>query len=210
MHEPNPLVDAFLDSGCGRCERGGTPDCKVHQWPEVLRNLRAILLQTQLTESLKWGFPCYTWQEKNVLLLSAFNERCTISFLQGVLIQDRHQVLELPGENTQSARIIAFTNVAQIAPMEAIIREYVDQAIQLVEQDAKVTFKSRPEPRPETLVHCLEKDPELNTAFEALTPGRQRSYILHIGAAKQSSTQRSRIAKCRNKILAGKGFNERD
>ncbi|MCB1049135.1 MAG: YdeI/OmpD-associated family protein [Acidobacteria bacterium] len=210
MPEPHPLVDAFLLSGCGRCDRGGTPDCKVHRWPEVLRNLRALLLQTNLTETLKWGFPCYTWQDQNVVLLSAFNERCTLSFFHGAILNDPQGYLQKPGENTQGARILVFTESQHVSDREQVIREFVDQAINAVEKGERVEYAQQPEPLPETLSRCLIQDPTLKQAFEALSPGRKRSYILHVSAAKQEKTQLARIAKCRSKILAGKGFHDRD
>ena len=120
----NPKIDNYLAEGCGRCPLVGTPDCKVHQWPEELMKLRNILLDCGLTEELKWGVPCYTYQSKNIVLVSALRNYCAFSFLKGVLLEDPHNILEKPGPNSQSDRVIKFTSVEQIIMLEDVGCQY--------------------------------------------------------------------------------------
>ncbi len=209
MEDMNPSVDNYLVAGCGRCPLGNTPQCKVNSWQEELAKLRLIVLESGLTEELKWGVPCYTWKGANVLIVSAFNENCAISFFKGVLLNDIHKVLAKPGENTQSARVIRYTDVRQIVEMESILKEYIQEAIQLEEQGAQVHFKKNPEPIPIELQNRFEEDPVLESSFYALTPGRQRGYILHFSQPKQSKTRLSRIEKHTQKILNGIGMHDR-
>ncbi|WP_423801167.1 YdeI/OmpD-associated family protein [Neobacillus sp. SAB-20_R2A] len=206
--EMNPKVDKYLIDGCMRCPLGATPDCKVNNWPEELEKLRMIVLDCGLTEELKWGVPCYTFQKSNVLIISAFKEYCSLSFFKGSLLKDAHRILEKPGENTQAGRLVKFTNVKQIVELEPILKAYIHEAIEVEKAGLKVEFKKDPEPIPEELQNKFEDIPALKTAFDALTPGRQRAYILHFSAPKQSKTRVSRIEKCMEKILAGKGLND--
>ncbi len=204
----NPKVDTYLIEGCGRCPLGGTPDCKVLPWVEEIKALRKILLECGLTEDLKWKVPCYTYQNKNVLILSAFKEYCAISFFKGSLLTDTQHTLTKPGENSQAARLIKFTNTKEIPEMEPIIKAYVYEAIEVEKAGLKVAFKKNPEPIPAELQQKLDEDPTFKSAFEALTPGRQRGYILYFSAPKQSKTRISRIEKYKQKILEGKGFHD--
>ncbi len=203
-----PEVDQYLEKGCGRCPLGGTPDCKVHTWPEELKQLRLIINDCGLKEELKWSIPCYTWQGNNILTLSALKEYVGVGFFKGVLIEGQDDVLEKPGPNSQSARLIKFTSVEQIITLEPKLRDCIRKAIGIEQKGLKVEFKQNPEPIPEELQNALNEDPALNQAFESLTPGRQRSYILHIGGAKQTKTRISRVEKCTSKIFEGKGFHE--
>jgi len=209
MEDMNPSVDNYLVAGCGRCPLGNTPQCKVNNWSEELTALRLIVLESGLAEELKWGVPCYTWKGTNVLIVSAFNDSCTISFFKGVLLGDVHKVLAKPGENTQSARVIRFTDVRQIVEMENIIKEYIQEAIELEEQGAQVNFKKNPEPVPKELQNRFDDDPILESSFYALTPGRQRGYILYFSQPKQPKTRLSRIEKFTPKILNGIGIHDR-
>lgn len=204
----NPKVDKYLIDGCMRCPLGATPDCKVNNWPEELEKLRMIVLDCGLTEELKWGVPCYTFQKSNVLIISAFKEYCSLSFFKGALLKDAHRILEKPGENTQAGRLVKFTNVKQIVEIEPVLKEYIYEAVEAEKAGLKVNTKKNPEPIPEELQNKFEDIPALKTAFDALTPGRQRAYILHFSAPKQSKTRVSRIEKCMEKILAGKGLND--
>jgi len=204
----NHNVDTYFAEGCGRCPLGGTPDCKVHDWEEELAKLRVVILDCQLTEESKWGVPCYTFQKKNVVILSALKEYCAVSFFKGALLKDPKGVLEKAGENTQAARVIRFTNVRQIAKMKSTLKAYIGEAIEIEKAGLKVSFKASPEPIPEELIGKMDEMPALKTAFEALTPGRQRGYILHFSSAKQSKTREARIEKCVEKILEGKGLND--
>lgn len=205
----NPKVDTYLSEGCGRCPLGGTPDCKVHNWENELKQLRRIVLESGLTEELKWSIPCYTYKNNNIAVVSAFKEYCALSFFKGALLQDTDNLLDKPGENTQSARLIKFTNVREIVEMEATLKAYIYEAIEVEKAGLEVTFKKNPEPIPEEFQQALEENPVLKAAFEALTPGRQRGYILHFSQPKNFNTRKSRIEKCTLKILNGKGLNER-
>ena len=200
----NPKIDKYLLDGCMRCKYGATPKCKVNDWRQELTTLRLIMLETKLKEELKWNVPCYTYQKKNVLIISALKESATVSFFKGSLLTDSHKLLEKPGKNSQVARYLKFTSVQEILDIEHIVKEYIQEAVEL----EKAAFKKNPEPMPEELEQKLREDPEYKAAFEALTPGRQRSYILHISGAKQSQTRVSRVEKYRDKVFKGKGFNE--
>ena len=204
----NPEVDKYLIDGCMRCKFGGTPECKVNNWQEELKALRMIVQDCGLTEELKWGVPCYTFQQSNVLIVSALKEYCAISFFKGVLLTDTHGILQKPGENSQSARVIKFTNVREIVEVEPILKTHIYEAIEVERANLKVKFKKNPEPIPEEFQQRLYEDPALKAAFESLTPGRQRGYILHFSQPKQSKTRESRIEKCIPKIFEGIGLND--
>lgn len=209
MNEMNPKVDQYLAEGCGRCSLGGTPACKVHTWPEELKRLRAIVLDCGLMEELKWGVPCYTYEGQNVLLVSAFKEFAALSFFKGALLNDPHQLLVKPGENSQASRYLKFTSVEEIDEQESILKAYVLEAVKVEKAGLKVEFKKNPEPVPEELQQKLDEDPFFRTAFEELTPGRQRGYIIYFSQAKQSKTRVSRIEKCVPKILNGEGLHDK-
>jgi len=210
MNAPtNSGVDTYLKEGCGRCPLGNTPDCKVNAWRKELKALRAIVLDCGLTEEVKWSVPCYTVNGGNVAMVSALKDYCALSFFKGALLKDPHGLLDKPGKNSQAARLMRFTNVEDITAKKSTIEAYIHQAINVERAGLKVEFKQNPEPIPDELKEKLKSNPALKVAFENLTPGRQRSYILHISAAKQSSTRISRIDKCIPKIFAGKGFHDR-
>lgn len=209
MKVMNPKVDLYLTNGCGRCELGGTPQCSVNRWPAELRRLREIVLGCGLVEDLKWGVPCYTIDNRNVVIVSALKESCALSFFKGVLLKDAKQILIKPGENSQSARLIRFTSVQEIVQLESVLKEYVLEAMELERSGAKVDFSAKLElVIPEELERKFEQLPALRTAFQALTPGRQRGYILHFTAAKQSKTREARIDKCTPQILEGRGMHD--
>lgn len=216
-------VDDYLSEGCGRCPLGGTPGCKVHLWQPELKKLRSLLLECGLQEEVKWAVPCYTYpmgaapsgggsrktQNSNIAILAAFKEYCALSFFKGALLSDTHGILEKPGEHTQAARLLAFTDVKKIASMEAVIKAYIYEAIEVERAGMKVDFKEKTAlVIPEELQQKWKEMPRLKDAFEALTPGRQRSHILFISAPKQSKTRISRVEKCIDLILQGKGLNE--
>lgn len=203
-------IDVYFAEGCGRCPLGGTPDCKVHTWREALEKLRPIVLDSGLTEEVKWGVPCYTFEGKNVLLMNARKEYCSLDFFKGVLLKDPHDVLTAPGENSQAARQLRFTSVNDIVAMEPIIKAAINEAIAIEKAGLKVEFKSTAEfDVPDELQAKWEEDPVFKTAFDALTPGRQRGYLLHFSAAKQSRTRVSRIEKNVPRIMEGKGLHDR-
>lgn len=203
-------VDAYLLAGCGRCPLGNTPQCKVHTWEKELAALRRLVLDTGLTEEIKWSVPCYTFQGSNILLVTAFKEYCALSFFKGALLQDTDGLLDKPGEHTQSARLIRFTDVRQIVELEPVLKAYVYEAVEVEKAGLKADFKEKTALEfPEELLKRLDEDPVLKAAFEALTPGRQRGYSLHFSAPKQAETRAARVEKCIPKILQGKGFHDR-
>ncbi|MBA9042321.1 uncharacterized protein YdeI (YjbR/CyaY-like superfamily) [Bacillus aryabhattai] len=191
----NPRVDEFLS--------------KAKKWKEEYETLRNIVLDCELTEEFKWMNPCYTFEKKNIVLIHGFKEYCALLFPKGALLQDSHGVLIQQTENVQGARQIRFTNVQEIVEKEAILKAYIYEAIEVEKAGLKVKVK-KPEELiiPEELQHKFDEIPALKTAFEALTPGRQRAYILYFSTAKQSKTRESRVEKCMQNILNGKGLND--
>lgn len=179
------------------------------RWHEELLALRKILLDCGLVETFKWSSPCYTVDDGNVALLWGFKDAATLGFFKGVLLKDPEKILIAPGENSRSSRILRFTDTAQIAGHEKTIRAFVSEAMELERAGAKVDMPKDDLDYPEELVSALEEDPELQAAFEGLTPGRRRGYVLHFSQAKQSQTRRARIDKHRSRILAGKGMHDR-
>ena len=203
-------AEEYFIEGCGRCSLGGTPQCRVNKWANELALLRQIILSCGLEEECKWGHPTYTYKKANVLILGAFKDNCTISFLKGVLIQDEAGLLQKPGENSQSGRVMRFTNVNQILPIESEIRAYIFEAIEIEKAGLKVETKPATEiTLPEELSAQFKLDPKFEAAFRSLTPGRQKGYIYFIADAKQSKTRESRIEKYRAHIMAGKGMMDR-
>jgi uncharacterized protein YdeI (YjbR/CyaY-like superfamily) len=178
------------------------------KWQEELEKLRRIVLDCGLTEELKWGKPCYTFQNSNIVILQGFKGSCALLFAKGALLSDPNSILEKPGESTQAARRIPFINVREIVEIEPVLKAYINEAIEAEKAGLEVEFKKNPEPIPEELQNKLDENPALKTAFRALTPGRQRGYILYFSAAKQSKTRESRVEKCMQQILNGKGLND--
>jgi uncharacterized protein YdeI (YjbR/CyaY-like superfamily) len=191
----NRKVDAYLS--------------KAKKWQEEMATLRRYILDCQLTEELKWGKPCYTFQKSNVVLIVGFKEYCALIFCKGVLLNDPDGILIQPGENTQAGRQIRFTNAREIVEMEIILKAYIYEAIEVEKGGWEVNFKKNTELIfPEELQNKLDKIPALKTAFGALTPGRQRAYNLYFSAPKQSKTRESRVEKWMPQILKGKGLND--
>ena len=205
----NTTIDGYLLDGCMRCPLGGTINCKVKPWVQEVEALRAIILESGLEETVKWGVPCYTHNGKNVILLSAFKEYAAISFFKGALLADPNNQLESPGPNSQASRLLKFTSVEQVEQSADSIKKFLEQAIENEKNGRKVEFVSNPEPIPEELLHKFDEDPSLKNAFEALTAGRQRSYILHFSAPKKPETRHSRIEKCIPMILNGIGLHDK-
>lgn len=204
----NPQVDLYLQQGCGRCSLFQTPQCKVHPWQEVLIALREILLTCNLQEDLKWSVPCYTNGGKNVLIMAAFKDYAALNLFKGSLLADPKGVLLAAGPNSRIARQIRFTSTAQVKELEEVIRSYIQEAIQVEHSGQKVKVDNSQQPVPEEFKQMLVQDEQLKKAFEALTPGRQRGYLLYFGQPKQEKTRISRIEKCLAKILAGKGLHD--
>ena len=201
-------VNDYLRNGCGRCKLGGTPQCKVHAWHNELDLLRRIALNCGLTEEIKWGAPCYTYKQKNVLMISALKESCVMSFFNGAIMTDPHGLLQKAGNNSHIARIIRFTQAKEISLQQDALKELIFQAIELEKSGVKKIPEKPVESLPVELEQRFQAMPELKAAFYALTPGRQRGYILHISSAQKSATRESRINKCVPGILAGKGFHD--
>jgi uncharacterized protein YdeI (YjbR/CyaY-like superfamily) len=192
----NPKVDEFLSN--------------APKWQEEFEKLRMILLDCGLTEELKWGKPCYTFQKSNIVIIQGFKEYCALLFVKGALLKDAKGLLITQTEHTQAARQIRFTNVQEIVDMESILKAYVYEAIEVEKAGLKVDFKKTSEfTVPEEFQNKLDEIPALKTAFEALTPGRQRAYLLYFSQPKQSKTRVSRVEKYMSQILDGKGLNDR-
>ena len=191
----NPAVDFYFD--------------KASTWQKELEQLRSIVLDCGLTEELKWGCPCYTFQKRNIVLIHIFKEYCALLFFKGALLTDTNGILVQQTENVQAARQARFTNEREIVEMEALLKAYIYEAIEVEKACLKVDLKKTAAFRiPEEFQKKLDKDTALKTAFEALTPGRQRAYFLYFSAPKQSKTRASRVEKCMPQILNGKGLNE--
>ena len=205
----NRSVDNYFVEGCGRCELGGTPECKVHRWHLELKLLRKIVLDCGLTEESKWGAPCYTFQNKNILMVSALKEYCCISFFKGSLLSDHKNLLVKPGPNSQAIRLFKFKNPNEIGKIESDIKAYIFEALEVEKAGLSIPYKKDPEPIPEELEAKFKKDPVLKTSFYALTRGRQRGYILYFSQPKQSTTRISRIEKYVPQILSGIGLHDK-
>jgi len=195
MNRMNPKVDFYFR--------------KSKKWQEELEKLRNVVLDCQLTEELKWGVPCYTFQKSNIVLIHAFKEYCALLFFKGALLNDADGILIQQTKNVQAGRQIRFTNVREIVKMKPILKAYIYEAIEVEKAGLKVNFKKTTEFKiPEEFQNKLDEIPALKTAFYALTPGRQRAYILHFSQPKQSKTRESRVEKCMQQILNGKGLND--
>ncbi|MGA9639404.1 YdeI/OmpD-associated family protein [Flavobacterium sp.] len=182
---------------------------RAKKWNEEMRLLRKICLESGLEEDYKWMHPCYTYQNKNVVLIHEFKEYCALLFHKGVLLKDTEKILIQQTENVQAARQIRFTSMEQIVALESIIKTYIFEAIEIEKSGIEVPFKETKEfAIVAEFQKKLEELPELKTAFEALTPGRQRGYLLYFSQAKQSKTREARIEKCIEAILDGKGLND--
>lgn len=191
----NPKVDAFLAG--------------EKKWQEEFKKLRQIILDCDLTEELKWGQPCYTLDGKNIVLIHGFKEYCALLFMKGVLLKDTKAILIQQTENVQAARQIRFTNVQEIAKMEKVLKSYVKEAIEIEKAGLKVELKKTADFEvPEEFQRKLDELPALRTAFEALTPGRQKAYLYHFAQPKQSKTRESRVEKYIPKILDGMGLDD--
>jgi uncharacterized protein YdeI (YjbR/CyaY-like superfamily) len=194
MSTQNPSVDAFV--------------ARAKTWQAEIQKLRTILTGCGLEEDIKWGKPCFMSEGRNLAIIQPFKEHCALMFFKGALLQDTHGLLRSQGENTQSALRLEFTSEAQIK--KSVVASYVKQAILVEEAGLKVDFKAKRELElPQELTQILKRDRALAAAFHALTPGRQRGYVMHFTDAKQSATRTARVEKCIPKILSGKGMNDR-
>jgi uncharacterized protein YdeI (YjbR/CyaY-like superfamily) len=190
----NPKVDFYFDK---------------EKWQKELEQLRKIVIDCGLDEELKWGCPCYTFEKSNIVLIHAFKEYCALLFFKGVLLKDSKGILVQQTENVQVARQVRFTNVAEIVKLKAILKAYIYEAIEVEKAGIKVNLKKTTAfAIPEEFQKTLNKNTALKKAFKALTPGRQRAYLLYFAAPKQSKTRETRIEKSTPQILDGKGLND--
>jgi uncharacterized protein YdeI (YjbR/CyaY-like superfamily) len=195
MNSMNPKVDEYLR--------------KAKKRQEEMAKLRTIVLDCGLTEELKWGCPCYTFQKSNIVLIHGFKEYCALLFFKGALLKDAHGVLIQQTENVQAGRQIRFTNVREIVKMKTVLKAYIHEAIEVEKAGLEVKYKETSEFKiPEEFQNKLNETPTLKKAFDALTPGRQRGYIFYFSQPKQSKTRSSRVEKCMQQILKGKGLND--
>jgi uncharacterized protein YdeI (YjbR/CyaY-like superfamily) len=191
----NPKVDFFFN--------------KATQWREEFETLRKIILEVELTEELKWGVPCYTLKNNNILLIHGFKEYCAVLFMKGALLNDSEGILIQQTQNVQAARQIRFSNLQQIIDSASTLKAYIYEAIEVEKAGLKVELKKPSEFKiSEEFQHKLEENPTLKSAFYALTPGRQRGYLLHFSSPKQAKTREARVEKCMPKILHGKGLDD--
>jgi uncharacterized protein YdeI (YjbR/CyaY-like superfamily) len=191
----NPKVDFYFN--------------KAKKWQQEVEKLRLIALDCGLSEELKWGCPCYTWQNNNIVLIHDFKDYCAFLFFKGVLLSDTHHLLIQQTENVQVARQIRFTNLMEIVEQEATLKAYIFEAIEVEKAGLKAELKKTTEfTMPDEFQHKLDAIPALKAAFEALTPGRQRGYLLHFAAAKQAKTREARVEKYIPQILNGKGLDD--
>jgi len=182
---------------------------KAKQWKEEFEKLREIVLDCELTEDFKWMHPCYTHENKNIVLIHGFKDYCALLFHKGALLKDPHNILIQQTKNVQAARQLRFTNMQQIDEMQLLIKTYIDEAIEVEKAGVQVEYKKNTEYAvPEELHNKFVEIPDLKVAFEALTPGRQRAYLLYFSSAKQSKTRESRIEKYLPNILDGKGMDD--
>ncbi|OZB96173.1 YdeI family protein [Paenibacillus sp. XY044] len=192
----NPKVDAYIG--------------RATMWLEEMEKLREILLDCGLTEELKWGKPCYASEGRNIVIIQGFKAYLALLFFKGYMLQDPQGILVKTGENTKVGRQIRFNDTKDIVELEPILKAYIAEAIEVEQSGVKVDIIQDTELEiPEELQHQLDENPALKAAFEALTPGRQRAYVLYFSAPKQSKTRVSRVEKCMQQILDGKGLNER-
>jgi uncharacterized protein YdeI (YjbR/CyaY-like superfamily) len=191
----NPKVDGYLR--------------KAKKWQEEFEKLRMIVFEGGLTEEMKWGHPCYTFEKSNVVLIHGFKEYCALLFFKGALLKDAKGILVQQTENVQAARQIRFTNVQEIVKMKPVLKAYIREAIEVEKAGLEVSYKRTAEFKtPKEFQKKLDEVPALKTAFHALTPGRQRGYLLYFSAPKQSKTREARVEKCVRQILNGKGLND--
>lgn len=195
MSRMNPKVDSYFD--------------KAKKWKQESEKLRKICLDCGLAEELKWGKPCYTMEKSNIVLIHGFKEYCALLFFKGALLKDRKKILIQQTENVQAARQVRFTNLQEIVKLEATLRKYIKEAIEAEKAGLEVPLKKTSEFKiSDEFQNKLDAMPALKTAFHALTPGRQRGYLLYFSAPKQAKTREARVEKCMPQILKGKGLND--
>ena len=202
-------IDDYFAKGCGRCPRFATANCSVQRWNGGLSELRRICLSLGLAETVKWGHPVYVHGGRNIAILGAFRGDFRLSFFNAGLMTDPEGVLEKAGPNTREAGVLRFTETGAPGRMAPVVRAYLEEAMRYAEQGRLPVKAPNDLALPDELIEALDADPELAEAFHALTPGRQRSYVINLNGAKASATRQTRIARFRAQIIAGKGANER-
>lgn len=202
-------TEDYLISGCGRCELGGTPGCKVNLWRQELGILTELARASGLQEVIKWGVPCYTFHNRNVCTVSALKNCVVLSFFRGHELDDPHNILEKPGPHSRYARCIRFTSATDIRKKRRLLSACMQAAIAVEKRGARALASENTVEIPKELSEAFAANNRLKMAFGALTPGRQRGYLIYFTSAKQSKTIRARIEKCTARILAGKGWNEK-
>jgi uncharacterized protein YdeI (YjbR/CyaY-like superfamily) len=202
-------IEDFFSKGCGRCDRFATPDCSTRQWAQGLADLRRICLAAGLTETVKWGHPCYMHADRNIAIIGAFRGDFRMTFFNAALMTDAERVLERQGPNTLHPDAIRFVDNAQVVSMEPVIRSYLAEAMGYAAAGIRPPNVERDIELPDELVEAMDADPELAEAFHGLTPGRRKSYAINLNGAKSPATRTARIARFRDHIIAGKGATER-
>jgi uncharacterized protein YdeI (YjbR/CyaY-like superfamily) len=202
-------IEDYFSKGCGRCDRFATPDCSARLWAQGQADLRRLCLAAGLTETVKWGHPCYMHADRNIAIIGAFRGDFRMTFFNAALMADPEGVLERQGPNTRHADAIRFTDNAQVMRMEPVILSYLAEAMGYAEAGITPSKEAREIDLPDEMTGALDADPELAEAFHALTPGRQKSYAINLNGAKTSATRVARIARFRDHIIAGKGATER-
>lgn len=208
-HAMITIAEDYFTKGCGRCARFATPDCSTRRWIDGLNDLRRICLDMGLVEVVKWGHPCYMYEDRNIAMIGAFRGDFLLTMFNAALLKDPEAILKKRGPNARVATEFNFTDTAEVIAQEEVIRTYIAEAIGYAKAGIKPEKIVRDIDMPDELTDALDDDPELAEAFDALTPGRQRSYMFNLNSAKNSSTRVKRIAKFRDKIIAGKGALER-
>lgn len=202
-------IEDFFVRGCGRCARFDTPDCSTRQWAEGLLQLRRVCREAGLAETVKWAHPCYMHAGRNIVIIGAFRGDFRLTFFNAALMKDPDEVLEKQGPNTRHPDMIRFTANRQVRAMEPVLRSYLKEAMGYAEDGIRPPADDREIVLPDELIEALASDPELSAAFDALTPGRQKSYVIALSSAKKPETRLARIARFRGKIIQGKGATER-
>lgn len=202
-------IEDYFEKGCGRCARFDTDDCSARIWQQGLRALRDLCRAAGLEEAVKWGHPCYMHNGRNIALIGAIRAGIGLSFFNAALMRDPENVLRKQGPNTRNPDMIKFSGADEVARLAPVVRAYLSEAIRYAEAGIKPAKDTSELELPDELVTVLDDDPALAEAFAALTPGRQKSYVLMVNGAKALETKLSRIAKARDKILAGKGAHDR-
>ncbi|MBT9447626.1 MAG: YdeI/OmpD-associated family protein [Hyphomonadaceae bacterium] len=202
-------IEDYFSKGCGRCARFDTPDCATRRWASGLADLRRICVAAGLVETVKWGHPCYMLAGRNIAIIGAFRDDFRLTFFNAALMTDPKGVLEKQGPNTRHNGMMRFTDASTVATMAPIIGAYLAEAMRYADAGVVAAKETHDIDLPDELVEALDADPALAEAFHSLTPGRQRSYVINLGSTRSSATRTARIAKFRDRIIAGKGATER-